>query len=476
MTTIDIDLNTNAGLNTQIENGDLLEVSAVADEQRSVVTLSGNLHHPGQFLWRDGLKISDLIKSVDDLKSNTDLDFSLLHREQLPTGKIITLYVDLGAVLADNKSSWNIPLLPRDKLMVFSNKENRAKSLKDLLAKLKLQSRVGEVTRMVTIDGTVQSPGDYPLTKDMNLTQLIAAAGGLREQAYAQAVEITSFDFTSGQQVVSTHRSVNLAAIIVGKQSDIVLQPYDRVSVRMLPEYRETMSVELNGEVRLPGIYTFLRGETLSGVIERAGGLTDSAHAQAAVFTREMLRQQEQQRLEEISASIKADIAAVNVEGEKSVNTEDEKRILQRLDGQKALGRLVIDLAAIMQGSADIALMDGDHLVIPEYRKEVSVMGEVSWSSAYQYNPKFTITDYIKLAGGVSARADKARIYVVKVDGSVRSPSGSGWLRWRRVNIEPGDTVIVPMEIDRQRPMALWAEAAGIIYQLSLGAAAIKSF
>jgi translation initiation factor IF-1 len=80
------------------------------------------------------------------------------------------------------------------------------------------------------------------------------------------------------------------------------------------------------------------------------------------------------------------------------------------------------------------------------------------------------------MAGGVDVKADKDRIYVVRVDGSVRMPANSGWFKLRRMAVEPGDTVVVPMDMDRQRPMALWREASSIIYQLSLGAAAIKSF
>ena len=477
MTALDIDLNSDKGLDTAIENGDLLEVGAVAKEQRSVVTLSGNLHHPGQFLWRDGLKVSDLIQDVSGLKPNTDLDFALLRREQLPHGKIITLSVDLGAVLADNKSPANIKLLPRDELMVFSSREDRAQLLEKLMMELRLQSRAGDITQKVTIDGTVQSPGDYPLTVDMTLTQLVTAAGGLLEQAYANSIEITSFDFSNKQQVVSSHRKINLAQIASGAQADIALRPYDRVTIRALPDYRETMSIKISGEVLLPGTYTFLPGETLSEVIARAGGLTDKAHIEAAVFTREMLRQQEQQRLEELVRRMKADIAAVNLEGEKLVDAENEQRILQQLDSQKALGRLVINLSAILEGTVeDIPLKDGDSLVIPEYIQEIMVMGEVPWPSAYQYNSKLTIKDYIKMAGGMDVKADKDRIYVVRVDGSVRIPANAGWFRLGRLAIQPGDTVIVPMDMDRQRPMALWREASSIIYQLSLGAAAIKSF
>jgi len=477
MTVVDIDLSTAKGLNTKIQNGDHLSIGAIADDQRRVVTLSGNLHYPGQFLWREGLKISDLIGRIDNLKPNTDMDFALLRRELLPTGKITTFYVNLGAVLANANDSSNILLLPRDRLIVFSNKDDRVEVLQPLLDKLRMQSRLGEITRIASIRGTVRLPGEYPLTENMSLEQLIAAAGGLREQAYTQAVEITSFDFKDGDQMTSTHRAIDLQTLIDSKNSNVILQPHDVVSVRTLPEYRETLSIELRGEVRLPGVYNFVQGETLSAVIERAGGLTDSAFPRASVFTRESLRRQEQQRLSELSERIRADIGAINMEGDKPVDVQSEERILDRLDEQRALGRLVIDLASILKKSTnDIVLRDGDRLTIPEYSQEISVLGEVPWPSAYQYNSRHKVADYIKLAGGVDVRADKARIYVVKADGSVRVPEGSGWLKWRRARIEPGDTIIVPMDLDRQRPMALWREASSIIYQLSLGAAAIASF
>ena len=80
------------------------------------------------------------------------------------------------------------------------------------------------------------------------------------------------------------------------------------------------------------------------------------------------------------------------------------------------------------------------------------------------------------MSGGINRRADKKRIYVVKADGSVALPGRTGWFRHRRVNIEPGDTVIVPLDVDRRRTMTVWGEATAIIYQLALGAAAVNSF
>ena len=99
-------------------------------------------------------------------------------------GKIEPIFVDLGAVLANPKSVFNLKFFPNDELIVFSNEQDRADLVQELVEDLRLQSRSGEMARLATITGTVRSPGQYPLTKGMTLTQLIAAAGGLNEGAY----------------------------------------------------------------------------------------------------------------------------------------------------------------------------------------------------------------------------------------------------------------------------------------------------
>ena len=480
MTVLDIDLSTEKGRKTQIKSGDRLMVDAAVEQQESIVRVSGHVHHPGEFLWRDGLRISDVLTSVNRLKKEADLDFALIHREMPPVGKIEPIFVDLRALLADPKSSANIPFFPRDELIVFSNQPNRAETLEQLVEALKQQSRSGEMARVASIAGTVRSPGEYPLTQGMTLTQLIAAAGGLKEEAYTQVVELSRQDFSDVEGAVSDHRRIALADAINDPKLDPMLQPYDVVAVRTIPEFRESLSVKLQGEVRFPGTYAFKRGETLTQVLERAGGLTAMAHASAAVFTREDLREQEAKQLEDLRKRLRADLATAGLEqaneGE-SVDIDDGKKLLSELESSQALGRLVLDLPSILDGSLeDVTLKNGDLLVIPEYHQEIAVIGEIQHPSSHLFNRKYTLQDYIDLSGGTNNRADKKRIYVVKADGSVALPGRSGWFKRRYVSIDPGDTIIVPLDIDRRRALTVWSEASTIIYQLALGAAAINSF
>jgi protein involved in polysaccharide export with SLBB domain len=480
MSAIDIDLSTRQGRKTAIQNGDLLMIDSAVEQQEMIVTLSGHVHHPGEFLWRQELRISDLVKSIKSLQPNADLDFALIRRELPPLGRVQALFVDLRAVLADPKSSANTTFFPRDELMIFSNQGDRAASIAEFVESLKQQSRSGEMAQVATITGTVRSPGEYPLTKGMTLTQLIAAAGGLNEEAYTQVVELSRHDFSNIEKAATDHFAVTLTKALRDPSADLQLQPYDVISVRTIPEFRENLSISLKGEVRFPGNYRFRRGETLSEVIERAGGLTEMAHKDAAVFIRSSLREQEAKRLQELRKRLRADIAARGLEKTnegKSAGIDDSAKILAELEATEALGRLVIDLDAILdQRVDDVTLKNGDLLVIPQYHQEISVVGEIQHPSAYVFNRQLKIEDYIDLSGGVSHHADRKRVYVVKADGSVSLPRRSGWLKRRQLKIEPGDTIVVPLDIDRRRTLAVWNEASAIIYQLALGAAAVNSF
>jgi protein involved in polysaccharide export with SLBB domain len=186
MQVVDLDLATAKGKATAIKSGDRLIIDQTVDQQELIVTLSGHVHYPGESLWREGLRVSDLVKNLKTLKPDADLGFALVRRELPPVGKIEPIFVDVGAVLADSQSQFNITFLPKDELIVFSNEQDRADQLQGLVEELRLQSRSGEMARIATVSGTVRSPGEYPLTKGMTVTQLIADAGGHSESAYAK--------------------------------------------------------------------------------------------------------------------------------------------------------------------------------------------------------------------------------------------------------------------------------------------------
>ena len=103
-------------------------------------------------------------------------------------------------------------------------------------------------------------------------------------------------------------------------------------------------------------------------------------------------------------------------------------------------------------------------------------MCEVQFPTSHIYSPNLDADQYIEQSGGTTQKADSKRIYVVKANGRVFLPESSSWFKANRYKIEPGDTVVVPLDADRIKPLTLWTNVSQIIYQIALGAAAVASF
>jgi protein involved in polysaccharide export with SLBB domain len=102
--------------------------------------------------------------------------------------------------------------------------------------------------------------------------------------------------------------------------------------------------------------------------------------------------------------------------------------------------------------------------------QEVTVTGEVFYPTSHLYTKGYDRDRYIGMSGGPTQKADTRRVYVIRADGSVES--GGNWLaETAREDISPGDTIVVPLDVDRVRPITLWTNVSQIIYQLAIAAA-----
>ena len=235
-------------------------------------------------------------------------------------------------------------------------------------------------------------------------------------------------------------------------------------------------TVSLQGEVRFPGEYRVRRGETLAEVLQRAGGLTDKAFPEGAIFLRESLREKESEQIEMLARRLEADLATLSLQsaaegGTQTIDTGTA--LLEQLRNTEAVGRLVIDL----DSQSGIELNDGDELLIPPHTQMVSVLGETQRNTSHLYDESLSRDDYINLSGGLTLRADERRIYVVRASGAVVTSRRSKWLgRGGRVDIRPGDTIVVPLDADKMRPMTFWTNVTQILYQGALAVAAIQTF
>lgn len=350
---------------------------------------------------------------------------------------------------------------------------SRTELLQPLLKRLEFQATSKQQNATIEVLGQVRFPGVYPLTQNSTVANAIAAAGGLLESAYIQQAELTRFVNHSGQQFEHIQININEPSSLM-----MPLKSKDTLNVLMQPNWQNGYKVTLEGEVKFPGTYTVSRGETLLDVVKRAGGLSQYAAPKAAIFTRESIKEQEQLQLSKLSEELRKDIASKSFQKtigtNNTISYEEMNKLLKDLASVKAVGRLVIDLPDILDERDSLVLQDGDALYIPGKQDSISIIGEVNYASSHLFKSGVSIDQYLELSGGVKDRAKEDHIYVIKANGAVFIPKSSGWFSVNYQNeLEPGDTIVVPMDASHMDNLTLWNTATQIFFQLTAGIAAI---
>jgi protein involved in polysaccharide export with SLBB domain len=313
----------------------------------------------------------------------------------------------------------------------------------------------------------------------MRVTDLLRAGGGLSDAAYVTDAELTRYTVVDGEYRETELVNVNLLSVLRGDAAaNLAIGPYDYLNIKEVSRWRGEEFVTIRGEVVFPGSYPIRRGERLSSLLARAGGLTDLAFPAGSVFTRVEIQEGQRELLESLAERVERDLAAISVSDPNSSATiTTGQSLIDQLRDSVATGRLVIALDALVAGdeAADVVLKNGDQLLVPDERQEVSVLGEVQYATSHLYTPGLPRDGYINRSGGLSQRADKRRIYVVRANGEVMANTGSGWFqREGGSEIRPGDSIVVPIDVDQ--PLARWSAITQIIYNLAIAAAAVNSF
>ena len=486
---INVDLTSNAGRSILLDNGDKLRVPEIRPTLEDSVKLSGYVYRPGAFAYHSGMRLSDVIKSFDELRPNADLHYIMIQRVARPELKTEVISADLVRALAAPHTAADPELRPRDELMVFNLSSNRERLLAPVIRELELQATPDKPEQIVNIDGRVKAPGKYPLEPEMHVSDLIRAGGSLEDAAFQGQAELTRYAVVNGDARRTELITVDLAAIRRGDAAaDVRLRPYDTLVIKPIPMWMQPGFIEVVGEVRFPGKYPIHQGETLHSLLVRAGGFDEVAFPEGAVFIREELKKREKDQIELLSNRLQSDLAALSLEvvagsamggggggaASASQGLLIGQQLLSQLRDTKPVGRLVIDAEGAFKGAAggpyDVILHDGDKLVVPKRTQDVTILGEVQSPTSHVFQPGLSRDDYISKSGGTTQHADRKRIYVVRANGDVISGSGEGWFRRTHdVDIRPGDTIVVPLDTQKVPLLPLVQAVTTIIYNLAIG-------
>lgn len=408
-----------------LRDGDVLKISPVSPQFENAVMIRGNVAVPGRFPWHEGMRITDLIPNRQVLLTNEHWN----QQNHLADERHTDLIPNRQEPQA--KDHWNAQSHLTDEQHTDLLTDERHT---DLL------TEIAETNSEINWDyAAIERLDEHDLS-----TRLIAFN-------LANAIDNPA---SSDNQLL--------------KVGDVITV-FSRKDIPLPLEKHQTF-IQLGGEVNAPGVYRVNPGETLRGVVERAGGLTSHSYLFASQLTRASAKliQQETLNMEisriareqtahyanKSSASVYDPAGGANEMASEDAAKQDMKdSFLAKVSDVHATGRVVLGIkldAKTVQDIPDFPLEDGDSFFVPPRLGTISVFGEVYNANTLRYQTKKSLREYLNDAGGPTRIADVKRIFLIRADGTVvsRQTSDSHWSgNFGNIALMPGDAIIVPPKL-----------------------------
>ena len=316
------------------------------------------------------------------------------------------------------------------------------------------------------VAGAVERPGYYPVSGSVSLSQLLAATGGITENANIANIGVIKQKVSEGKIVADKITRVDLTKSDPG---DIFLNGRYSLNIPNLINEVATGLITLKGEVQRPGDYLFARNETLHDVIERAGGLSDVAYPLGAIFTRESLKERQRQSNALLADQLEQAVLQVAQSDMQGVG-EQVKAVLgyaQQLRLQDVTGRLSVNIV-LSDVSAPVYLQAGDELTIPKRPAHVSVIGSVQKDTVASYSAGKRLSEYLSAAGGANRIADMKHAYILL-------PNGESTAADKNSIVPPGAVIVVPPKTDRLSVLGLTDLVSRVLGNIATSVLAINN-
>ena len=453
---------------TKLTDGDSIEFQEMYNDVENIVTLQGNIKHPAVYAYKEGMRLSDIIKSEDELMEETFIYQAVIRRVSGENNVVETIPV----YLKDFFAGINDPVLqPKDIISVYRN-TNR--SFIDVYGCINLPKHIPYKDNMKLADimpdiqfmesTIIKTDSEQDIEEksseetNSNKDEIIQEGEKVKISATSEkvsklipaeniAVEITDKDGTNTQIYYLYDIMIN------GYKIDkIKLKPEDKVFFRTLRENEVIKTVKISGFVKRPGVYSFIKGQKLTDIINMAGGLDEEADLSGIAFKRTNLKNRQAEiarynaerdiKLLEgrLAAGYKQDARSQNMKLTLIEQLEEEKYEYGSMyTGRIALNIKSNDLDKISKVD-NLDIQDGDDIYIPRLSTYVAVIGEVYNEQAFIFSRGTTVKHYLKQVGGYTPNANKFRIYKVGING-----------RSERVHlsskVNAGDTIIVPRRV-----------------------------
>ncbi len=296
--------NNDAMLGAALRTGDLLRILPLEDELNDVILLSGHVKRPGGYQYREGMRVSATIRSVEDLLPGADVDFMLIKRESSRTLRTEIIYVNLMEALNNPGAEQDIRLKSRDQLVVFNLAASREQAVAGIVQELEVQGTDYRPARIVETRGAVRYTGRLPLQENGRLLDVLTLSGGLRPggELYYGIIARTLHPSRDIKTIIfsvaaATADPASVANPVIepgdrlyffddkGNRSELLADELDRLRQQATYGADEQL-VSIMGEVLHPGTYPLIPGMRASDLLCAARGLTRKAYGLGAQLSR----------------------------------------------------------------------------------------------------------------------------------------------------------------------------------------------
>ena len=356
---VNVDLTQDKALKQMVKNGDYIRVLKSSGIYEKSVTVIGAVTRPGKYQWQQGLKVADLLPNLNShVLPYADLTYGLIVRQKDNARNIEVLQFNLAKALnpttTDAKN--NLTLAPNDKLLIFSNVtkhidetmslDELAFTQEQLFAKEREQAKSTHKEKSFW-----QKYGGTP-------SKRVASEGNVESTKNQSLLEITN-------DVLNDNVDAREMALFSRQR---LLAPVLRKLRQQGASGQPIQLVEVDGQVKFPGIYPLVKNSKVDDLLTAAGGVKESAYLARAEVTRN----------------------ALTADGATKVS-------------------LNVDLALALKGDAqaNIALASKDRLnvhKIPAWSENhvVELRGEFVFPGKYTIRRGETLADLIVKAGGLT--------------------------------------------------------------------------
>jgi len=329
------------------------------------------------------------------------------------------------------------------------------------------------IENKVTLGGAFKRPHIYELLDGETLEDVISFAGGFKaEVGFNPEIELSSINRASNKReisrVVYNENTIN-TKILNG----------DALNVSEISGLKP-FSIELTGEFKNPGVYSIREGDTVLDIVSKAGGYTQSAFVEGAVYLRKDVAKIEHEGFKRTADNLEQLLFNIIQDGGLNV-TEFTlvpiSQIIERLRKIVPVGRIVTSLDTLELKTdpyINFEVRNEDRIHVPKRPSSVSIVGEVLSSTTIQFLPDNRINDYIGAAGGLNSQADKNGIYIIGPNGQAELYKRK-YLGKSKVEIMPGSTIVVSRDAKPWDAIKLTRVITPILADLATSAAAIAA-